>query len=213
MKFPAPRSIDTPQVQVHYFDLGNPAGTPVLLLHGFPDSPIAWGPVIDRLDTSNLRLIVPYLRGYGPTTVLRDDLVGGQEAALGHDLLVFTNALGLERFHLVGHDWGARTAYAACIFAPDRILSLLTLRHVRRKGLSACAGQRQLVSSGTSLGWKISTRETRSARAGGRRLRRFPSELRRPQKARADYTIHCSLPIFGCHPERSEGSPHLFLQL
>jgi pimeloyl-ACP methyl ester carboxylesterase len=127
MKFPAPRSIDTPQVQVHYFDLGNPAGTPVLLLHGFPDSPIAWGPVIDRLDTSNLRLIVPYLRGYGPTTVLREDLVGGQEAALGHDLLVFANALGLERFHLAGHDWGARTAYAACIFAPDRILSLLTL--------------------------------------------------------------------------------------
>jgi pimeloyl-ACP methyl ester carboxylesterase len=127
MKLPAPRSIDTPQVQVHYFDLGNPAGTPVILLHGFPDSPIAWVPVIDRLDTSNLRLIVPYLRGYGPTKVLREDLVGGQEAALGHDLLAFANALGLDRFHLVGHDWGARTAYAACVFAPGRILSLLAI--------------------------------------------------------------------------------------
>ena len=46
----------------------------MLLLHGFPDSPIAWGPVIDRLDTSNLRLIVPYLRGHGPTRVLRDEV-------------------------------------------------------------------------------------------------------------------------------------------
>jgi pimeloyl-ACP methyl ester carboxylesterase len=127
MKFPAPRSIDTSQVQVHYFDIGNPAGTPVILLHGFPDAPIAWGPTIDQLDTRKLRLIVPYLRGYGPTKVLREDLVGGQEAALGQDLLAFADALSLERFHLAGHDWGARTAYAACIFAPSRILSLFTL--------------------------------------------------------------------------------------
>jgi pimeloyl-ACP methyl ester carboxylesterase len=127
MKFPAPRSVDTSQVQVHYFDIGNPAGTPVILLHGFPDAPIAWGPTIDQLDIGKLRLIVPYLRGYGSTRVLREDLVGGQEAALGQDLLAFADALSLERFHLAGHDWGARTAYAACIFAPSRILSLFTL--------------------------------------------------------------------------------------
>jgi pimeloyl-ACP methyl ester carboxylesterase len=127
MKFPTPHSVDTLQAKIHYFELGNPAGTPVILLHGFPDSPIAWAPVIDRLDTRKLRLIVPYLRGYGPTTVLSDDLIGGQEAALGHDLLLFANALGLERFHLAGHDWGARASYAACVFAPNRILSLLAL--------------------------------------------------------------------------------------
>jgi len=127
MKFPTPHSVDTLQAKIHYFELGNLAGTPVILLHGFPDSPIAWAPVIDRLDTRKLRLIVPYLRGYGPTTVLSDDLIGGQEAALGHDLLLFANALGLERFHLAGHDWGARASYAACVFAPNRILSLLAL--------------------------------------------------------------------------------------
>ena len=106
---------------------GNPAGTPVVLLHGFPDSPVAWAGVIDHLDTARHRILVPYLRGFGATEVTSLDLVGGQEAALGHDLLAFADALSLNRFHLVGHDWGARAAYAASVLAPKRILSLATL--------------------------------------------------------------------------------------
>jgi pimeloyl-ACP methyl ester carboxylesterase len=127
MKSPTTNSINTPQTQIHYLAAGNPAGTPVILLHGFPDSPLTWTGVISHLDPSKYRFIMPYLRGFGPTTVLREDLVGGQEAALGHDLLAFADALNLDRFHLVGHDWGVRTSYAACVFAPDRILSLLAI--------------------------------------------------------------------------------------
>lgn len=124
---PNTHAIDTPHARIHFLTFGNPNGIPVLLLHGFPDSPAAYTEVIAHLDRKHLHLFVPYLRGFGQTTINSPDLVTGQEAALGHDLLAFADAVGLRRFHLVGHDWGARTAYAACLFAPERVVSLLTL--------------------------------------------------------------------------------------
>lgn len=124
MNVPAPRSVDTPELRISYLEFGSSDCTPVILLHGFPDSPVAFVDLIGHLSTGKLRLLVPYLRGFGATEVTSLDLVGGQEAALGHDLLAFADALQLSRFHLVGHDWGARAAYAGSIFAPDRILSL-----------------------------------------------------------------------------------------
>ena len=127
MRTAAPLSVTTPSLRVHYFEYGDPDGVPVILLHGFPDSPSAYKAVVGGLDLKKTYVLVPYLRGYGPTEVLKPDLVGGQEAALGHDLLDFASALGLTRFHLAGHDWGARAAYAACVFAPERILSLLAI--------------------------------------------------------------------------------------
>jgi hypothetical protein len=81
-------------------------------------------PVIDSLDLKRLRVLVPYLRGYGKSEALLPEFIGGQEAVLGSDLLTFADALGSETFHLAGHDWGARTSYVACIFAPKRIVSL-----------------------------------------------------------------------------------------
>jgi len=92
---------------------------------------MAYEPLIKLLTadkkTQKFRLLVPYLRGFGGTSVLQPELVAGQEAALGHDVIAFADALGISTFHLVGHDWGARTAYAACIFAPERVRSLLTM--------------------------------------------------------------------------------------
>ncbi len=126
-KTPAPQTVVTPEVNIQYLEYGSPNGTPVILLHGFPDAPVAWEPVITHLDAAKYRLIVPYLRGFGETQVTSLDLVGGQEAALGSDLLAFADALGIPSFHLAGHDWGARTAYAACVFAPKRVRSLLAL--------------------------------------------------------------------------------------
>src|ERR1700722_16320242 len=112
--------VETPGVRIHYLEYGDAAGAPVVLLHGFPDAPVAYKGLIGLLDKKRLRIVVPYLRGYGSTEVTKPDLIGGQEAALGHDLLAFADALGLERFHLVGHDWGARTAYAACVIDSTR---------------------------------------------------------------------------------------------
>ena len=123
----AARSIKAGPVQIEYLECGRPQGVPLVLLHGFPDSPLAWRKVVEELDVDRYRVSVPYLRGYGGSVVREPDYLGGQTAALAHDLLAFTDALGVERFHLVGHDWGARTAYAAAVLAPQRLLTLTGL--------------------------------------------------------------------------------------
>jgi pimeloyl-ACP methyl ester carboxylesterase len=124
---PAIQTIDIEAVRIEYLEYGNPAGEPLILLHGFPDAPLAWRGVLKQMDLGGLRVLVPWLRGFGGSQVMQPDRVGGQEAALGHDLLGFADALGITDFHLAGHDWGARASYAACVFAPERIRSLLAL--------------------------------------------------------------------------------------
>jgi pimeloyl-ACP methyl ester carboxylesterase len=129
MTIAASKSVLTPSVRIHYLEYGSPTGIPVICLHGFPDAPVAYEEVISLLkdEQATHRFLVPYLRGFGETEVLNPNLIAGQEAALGDDLLGFADALGLETFHLVGHDWGARTAYAAATFAPERLRSLFTM--------------------------------------------------------------------------------------
>ncbi len=127
MKTPPSKYCTTPTLRIEYSEYGDPHGQPLILLHGFPDAPVAWTGVIAGLRKKGLRILVPCLRGYGETEVLLKDLVGGQEAALGKDLVEFADALEVESFHLAGHDWGVRTSYAACVFAPERIKSLLAL--------------------------------------------------------------------------------------
>lgn len=114
-------------VEVQYFECGSPDGVPLVLLHGFPDSPVAWQAVIKELDLTKYRIVLPFLRGYGKSVVLEPDYLGGQTAALAHDLLALTSALKIEKFHLAGHDWGARTAYSAAVLAPQRLLTLTGL--------------------------------------------------------------------------------------
>ncbi len=121
------RTIEVGPVRIGYLAGGNPDGVPLVLLHGFPDAPVAWREVIEELDLNKYRVLLPHLRGYGGSVVLEPDFVGGQTAALAHDLLAFADALKIEQFHLVGHDWGARTSYSAAVLAPSRILTLTAL--------------------------------------------------------------------------------------
>lgn len=121
------RQLRTEELTCEYFELGNPAGTPVVLLHGFPDSPVCWEDVVAGLDLTQLRVVAPFLRGFGNSRVQQQELISGEYAALAHDLLALLNALQIQRCHLVGHDWGACTCYAASVLAPARILSLTAL--------------------------------------------------------------------------------------
>ena len=121
------RFVTTPELRIQYVEYGNPAGTPLVMLHGFPDAPVGFEGVIAQLDLKKLRILVPYLRGFGESEATSPDLVGGQRAALGLDVLAFADALGLKSFHVVAHDWGASAAYAACVLAPGRVKSLVAL--------------------------------------------------------------------------------------
>ncbi|WP_353194527.1 alpha/beta fold hydrolase [Pusillimonas noertemannii] len=122
------QSLRTRLLEIHYADQGPRDGWPVLMLHGWPDSPNTWLPVAQALNRAGLRTVVPYLRGFGPTRFLaRDTARSGQAAALAHDALELADALGIERFSVVGHDWGARTAYALAALAPQRIARCVAL--------------------------------------------------------------------------------------
>ena len=123
------RVLQTSGVEFSYREFGPANGLPVLLLHGFPYAANAWDEVVKLLQPAKrkLRLLVPSMRGYGLTKVTQENLISGQEAALTDDVLVFANALGLERFAIIGHDWGARAGFDACVLAPEKVIAHLAL--------------------------------------------------------------------------------------
>lgn len=98
------------------------AGPPVLLLHGFPQTRAMWhaiAPVLAR----DYTVIAADLRGYGASSKPEgvENYSFREMAADQHALM---HALGFERFHLVGHDRGARTAHRLALDAPDAVRSL-----------------------------------------------------------------------------------------
>jgi pimeloyl-ACP methyl ester carboxylesterase len=125
---PLLKRIQTSQLDMAFLDVGDPDGKPVVLLHGWPDDPTTWNQVSVELTKKGCRAFIPYLRGFGPTRFLASGSArSGQLAALGQDVIELIERLGLERFVLVGHDWGARAAYIVAALHPVRVRGLLTL--------------------------------------------------------------------------------------
>ncbi len=123
-----PRLVRTPVLEIAYEAHGEPQGFPVVLLHGFPDDVRAWDGVAPALAAAGSRVLVPYLRGYGPTRFLDPAAPGmAQQAAIGQDLLDFMDALALPRVALAGYEWGGRAACIAALVAPERVRALVTI--------------------------------------------------------------------------------------
>jgi pimeloyl-ACP methyl ester carboxylesterase len=98
-----------------------------VLLHGFPYDPHAYADVAPRLAAAGARVIVPYLRGYGPTrftSVITPR--SGEQAALGADLLALLDGLRIERAVLAGYDWGGRAACIVAALWPGRVVGLVS---------------------------------------------------------------------------------------
>jgi len=121
------RTATTPDLHVAYRERGPRGGTPVLLVHGFPDDARTWDRLATALAADGYRTIAPFVRGFGPTRFAGGAERSGEVAALARDVLALADALGIERFHVVGHDWGARAGYAAAALAPQRLRSLTAL--------------------------------------------------------------------------------------
>ena len=114
-------------LEVAYEESGGASGTPVVLLHGFPYDIHSYDDVAPLLAAAGCRVLVPYLRGYGPTRFLSQDTPrSGQQAVLAHDLLAFMDALDLSRAVLAGYDWGGRAACIVAALWPQRALGLVT---------------------------------------------------------------------------------------
>jgi pimeloyl-ACP methyl ester carboxylesterase len=121
------KRIEAGVLSVAYRDVGPAGGTPVFLLHGFPYDVHAYDEVAPRLAAAGCRVVIPYLRGYGPTSFRSSHtLRSGQQAVLAHDLLALMDALAVPRALLAGYDWGGRAACIVAALWPERALGLVT---------------------------------------------------------------------------------------
>jgi pimeloyl-ACP methyl ester carboxylesterase len=105
---------------------GPPDGEVVLLLHGFPQSRHTWRAIVPALAAAGFRAVAPDQRGYTPGV----RPAGVDAYATTHlvaDVLELADAVGTERFHVVGHDWGGQVAWLTAAQHPDRVASLTTL--------------------------------------------------------------------------------------
>ena len=114
--------VSTSLLDIEIEESGPADGSPVILLHGWPDDARTWDRLLPDLHAAECRTIVPHLRGFGGTRFRSAQTPrSGQISALGRDVLDLMDAMGRERVSLVGHDWGARAAYIAACLAPERV--------------------------------------------------------------------------------------------
>ena len=102
---------------------GPEGGELVLLLHGFPETSFEWRAVLPALAAAGYRAVAPDQRGYTPGA-RSEDLAEYHVEHLATDVARFADALGAERFHLVGHDWGGFVAWYAAGRSPVRVRTL-----------------------------------------------------------------------------------------
>jgi pimeloyl-ACP methyl ester carboxylesterase len=122
------RHVDAGVLSIAYYDAGPVDGPVVMLMHGFPYDIHSFVDVAPLLAAQGCRVIVPYLRGYGPTR-FRDTATprSGEQAAVGADLIALMDALGIKRAVFAGYDWGGRAACVGAALWPDRCTGLMSV--------------------------------------------------------------------------------------
>lgn len=119
--------VEAQDLAVAYESFGATGAPAAVLLHGFPYDVAAVRAAAERLAARGLHVVAPYLRGYGPTRFSdAATLRSGQQAALGHDLLAFIDALALARPVVAGFDWGGRAACIVAALWPERVAGLVS---------------------------------------------------------------------------------------
>ena len=100
---------------------------PWFLSHGFPYDVHAYDDVAPILVKADARVIIPYLRGFGPTRFLSAQAMRtGQQAALATDLISLLDALNIPKAILAGFDWGGLASCTATALFPDRVAGLVS---------------------------------------------------------------------------------------
>ena len=125
---PTAYTFESPTLRLAYERRG-PAHAPVaLLLHGFPDDLRTWDAVAERLVANGYQTLALSIRGCGGSVFLGADTPrSGQSTALAQDAIDLLDHLGIDKVVLVGHDWGARTAYLLAALWPERIERMVAI--------------------------------------------------------------------------------------
>ncbi len=121
-------TVRTKLLEIAYLESGPAEGLPVILLHGWPSDVHDWDDVAPTLAREGFRVLIPWLRGFGPTRFLDAATPqSGQQAALGADLRDFMDALQIPSATLAGYDWGGRAACVVAALWPERVQGLVTI--------------------------------------------------------------------------------------
>jgi pimeloyl-ACP methyl ester carboxylesterase len=102
---------------------GPEAGEPAVLLHGFPQTSRAWVPQVEALGAAGYRAVAFDQRGYSPRA-RPAEVEAYRSPELIADVIGVADALGMDRFHLVGHDWGGAVAWQVGGRHADRLHTL-----------------------------------------------------------------------------------------
>lgn len=153
-------------------DLGPRRGEPVVLLHGWPGGATTWAEVAPELAAQGFRVLVPDQRGYGegarPAGIrpyVMDELVA--------DVVGLLDAAGLDRAHVVGHDWGGAVAWALATAEPQRLGSLTVLSTPHPAALARAMRSSTQALRSAYVGWfQLPMVPERVLLAGGGRVLR-----------------------------------------
>lgn len=114
---------------------GEPTGELVILLHGFPETSHMWIPLMVRLSENGYYCVAPDQRGYSPEA-RPTDVKEYEIEKLVSDVVGLADALGSEKFQLIGHDWGSAVGWGVVAFHPDRVKSWTALSVPHLKAFS-----------------------------------------------------------------------------
>lgn len=134
--------------EASYFVAQGGAGSPLLLLHGFPETHVCWQRIAPELAGAH-RVVAPDLRGYGASRAPAGGPQGEgySKRELAAELVTLMAALGHERFAVVGHDRGARVAFRLALDHPERVTRVALLNVV------PTVDQFERMGAGPSLGY------------------------------------------------------------
>jgi pimeloyl-ACP methyl ester carboxylesterase len=135
---------------------GGPAdGDVMILLHGFPGGAESWEAVSAFLGQAGYRTIAPDQRGYSPRA--RPSRIGGYRIdELVLDALALASQVPVDRFHVIGHDWGGIVAWHLAAHHPHRLRTLTAVSTPHPRALAASLTRSpQLLRSWYTLAWQL----------------------------------------------------------
>jgi len=109
-------------ITMNLAEAGPEDAPPVIMMHGFPESHRTWRSIVPLLE-DRIRLVMPDLRGFGESDRPQDVSDYATDTLIA-DIFALADALEIDRFALVGHDWGGAIAWAAALRGNPRITRL-----------------------------------------------------------------------------------------
>ncbi len=125
MNLSEPKTLPVERGRFAWREGGDPAGTPLVMIHGWPESSYCWEQVVGQLKPG-LRIIAPDLRGLGDSE-RTDGVEHYRKVELAADVIQMLDALGVDEFQLVGHDWGGIVAQEIALAVPSRVSRMVLM--------------------------------------------------------------------------------------